>query len=92
MDSNANKRITNAVIRLKDGEMQAFEELYALTHDKVYFLALKMLHNEEDALEIVQETYLSVYRSIGKLYNPQVFNTWLSKIVVNKCRDFLGKN
>lgn len=92
MDSNANKRITNAVIQLKDGEMQAFDELYALTHDKVYFLALKMLHNEEDALEIVQETYLSVYRSIGKLYNPQVFNTWLSKIVVNKCRDFLGKN
>lgn len=92
MDSNANKRIINAVIRLKDGEMQAFDELYALTHDKVYFLALKMLHNEEDALEIVQETYLSVYRSISKLYNPQVFNTWLSKIVVNKCRDFLGKN
>lgn len=91
MDSNINGRITDAVIWLKDGEMRAFDELYALTHDKVYFLALKMLRNKEDALEIVQETYLSVYQSIGRLYNPEVFNTWLSKIVVNKCRDFLGK-
>ncbi|MFT9116327.1 MAG: RNA polymerase sigma factor [Sporolactobacillus sp.] len=92
MDSNVSRRITAAVMRLKNGEMQAFDELYALTHDKVYFLALKMLRNKEDALEIVQDTYLSVYQSIGKLYNPEVFNTWLSKITVNKCRDFLGKN
>lgn len=92
MDSNVSRRITAAAMRLKDGEMQAFDELYALTHDKVYFLALKMLRNKEDALEIVQETYLSVYQSIGRLYNPEVFNTWLSKITVNKCRDFLGKN
>lgn len=92
MDSNVSRRITAAAMRLKDGDMRAFDELYALTHDKVYFLALKMLRNQEDALEIVQETYLSVYQSIGKLYNPEVFNTWLSKITVNKCRDFLGKN
>lgn len=92
MDSNVSRRITAAAMRLKNKDMQAFDELYALTHDKVYFLALKMLRNQEDALEIVQETYLSVYQSIGKLYNPEVFNTWLSKITVNKCRDFLGKN
>lgn len=92
MDSNVSRRITAAAMGLKNKDMQAFDELYALTHDKVYFLALKMLHNQEDALEMVQETYLSVYQSIGKLYNPEVFNTWLSKITVNKCRDFLGKH
>lgn len=92
MDSNVSRRITAAVIRLKNNDMQAFDELYALTHDKVYFLALKMLRNNEDALEIVQETYLSVYQSIDRLYNPEVFSTWLSKIVVNKCRDLLGKH
>ncbi|OLN31734.1 sigma-70 family RNA polymerase sigma factor [Desulfosporosinus metallidurans] len=92
MDDESTKvRIINIVTKLKSGDQQAFEELYELTHNKVYFLALKMVRNHENALDIVQETYISVYKSIDKLINPEVFNAWLSKIVVNKCKDFLGK-
>ncbi|OLN31746.1 sigma-70 family RNA polymerase sigma factor [Desulfosporosinus metallidurans] len=92
MDDGSTKgRIINIVTKLKSGDQQAFEELYELTHNKVYFLALKMVRNHENALDIVQEIYISVYKSIDKLINPEVFNAWLSKIVVNKCKDFLGK-
>jgi RNA polymerase sigma factor (sigma-70 family) len=91
MDGSTNSRIIDSVVRLKNGDHQAFEELYELTYNKVYFLALKVVRNQENALEIVQETYISVYKSLDKLIKPEVFNAWLSKIVINKCKDHLGK-
>ena len=54
-------------------------------------MALKVLKNRDDALEVMQETYMSIYQNIGKLYRPEAFHAWLSKIVINKCRDRLGK-
>lgn len=91
MANKEESRILDAVIRLKSGDQHAFEDLYGLTRDRVYFLALKVVHNHNDALEVVQETYLSVYKYIGKLYSPEAFHGWLSKIVINKCYDFLGR-
>jgi RNA polymerase sigma factor (sigma-70 family) len=91
MEGSERDRSIEIVVRLKNGDEAAFKELYELTHNRVYFLALKVVRNHEEALEVVQETYISVYKSIDKLINPQVFNTWLSKIVINKCKDRLGK-
>jgi RNA polymerase sigma factor (sigma-70 family) len=91
MDNGERDRIVEIVIRLKSGDQQAFETLYKYTHNRVFFLALKVLHNHNDALEVVQETYVSVYKYIGKLYKPEAFSAWLSKIVINKCKDYLGK-
>ncbi|OLN25568.1 RNA polymerase sigma factor [Desulfosporosinus metallidurans] len=51
MDDGSTKgKIIKIVTRLKSGDKQAFEELYELTHNKVYFLALKMVRNHENAL------------------------------------------
>lgn len=89
--SSTDKVIEN-IERFKKGDRQAFEELYELTHNRVYFLASNILHNHENAMEVVQETFISVYKSLEKLNKPEVFNAWLSKIVLNKCRDLLSKN
>ena len=91
MDCNESGRIIEIVFRLKSGDQQAYEALYEYTHNRVYFLALKVVRNHEDALEVVQETYLSVYKSIYKLEKFEMFNAWLSKIVINKCKDCLGR-
>lgn len=87
MNDSVNGKIISCAARLKEGEAGAFEQLYGLTYNQVYFLALKILKNHNDALEVVQETFLSVYQNIGGLYNPEVFHTWLSRIVVHKCMD-----
>lgn len=92
MNSSESGKVLEIIARLKSGDQEAFKELYELTHNRVYFLALKLVHSHDNALEVVQETYISVYKSIDKLYKPEVFNAWLSKIVINKCRDHLGKS
>lgn len=92
MENGINDKITHIVIRLKNGDKKAFNDLYALTYNKVYFFALKIVRKHEDALDVVQDTYLSIYKSIDKLKNPEMFNAWLSKIIYNKCMDFLRKD
>jgi RNA polymerase sigma-70 factor (ECF subfamily) len=57
----------------------------------VYFLALKILSNKEDAEDITQETFIQMYQKIGDLREPETFPTWLNRIASNKCTDFLRK-
>lgn len=90
-NDNFNQTFIQIVTRFKNGDQKAFNDLYSITHNRIYFIALKELNNHDDALEAVQETYLSVYQSIDKLKNPEFFQPWLSKIVYNKCMDILRK-
>lgn len=53
---------------------------------KVFNLAWRFLGNREDAQDIVQETFLSVFKSIRHLRDPRSFQTWLYRIALNHCR------
>jgi RNA polymerase sigma-70 factor (ECF subfamily) len=75
-----------AVRRFLQGEEEAFSRIVRRWENKVYNLAWRMLGNREDAQDIVQETFLSVFRSIRKLRDPHSFSTWLYQITVNHCR------
>lgn len=83
---------TNIVLKAKSGERAAFEQLYVETKDKIYFLCLKFLKNEADALDIVSDTYLTAIEKLDTLKQPEYFETWLNKIAVNKCKNYLAKN
>jgi len=83
---------TNIVLKAKSGERAAFEQLYVETKDKIYFLCLKFLKNEADALDIVSDTYLTAIEKLDTLKQPEYFETWLNKIAVNKCKNHLAKN
>lgn len=63
--------ITKAVRRAANGEQSAFAELYAMSYNKVYFYAYRMLQNKEDAIDIVQEVFITVFTKIGELKNPK---------------------
>lgn len=68
---------------------ELFEQEYP-KHEKALFLvAVAYLHNTEDAKDAVQDAALSAYRSIDSLRNREYFKTWLTRIVINKCKNFL---
>ena len=75
-----------AIQRFLEGEEQAFDHIVRRWEKKVYNLAWRMLGNREDAQDVVQETFLSVFKSIGNLRDPRSFSTWLYQITLNHCR------
>ncbi len=75
-----------AVRRFLDGEEEAFEQIVRLWDTKVFNLAWRFLGNREDAQDVVQDTFLSVFRSIRTLREPRSFSTWLYRIALNHCR------
>lgn len=73
--------------RLKEGDVQALEELVRFYQDRVYRLAYGLLQDPEDALDVTQEAFLRVHQSIGRFAGKSAFFTWLYRIVVNLCHD-----
>jgi len=66
-----------------------FEQEYP-KHEKALFLvAATYLHNTEDAKDAVQEAALAAYKAIDSLKHREYFKTWLTRILINKCKNFL---
>jgi RNA polymerase sigma-70 factor (ECF subfamily) len=75
------------VRRCKEGDRQAFRELVERYQRKVVSIALGMLHDREDALEVSQEAFAKVFTSIQHFKEEASFYTWLYRIVVNLAID-----
>ena len=68
---------------------QLFEQEFK-KHEKALFLvALSYVHNTEDAKDIVQDAALSAFQAIYTLKYPEYFKTWMTRIVINKSKNFL---
>jgi RNA polymerase sigma-70 factor (ECF subfamily) len=72
--------------RFLGGDGEAFNLLVRQWETKVFNLAWKFLGNREDAQDVVQETFLSVFQSLPTLRDPKSFSTWLYRIALNHCR------
>ena len=83
--------IAGLVRRTQDGSQEAFDELYQLTRDRAYFVALSVTRNEQDALDIVQDAYLKAWQSIGDLQKPELFTAWLRQITGNTAKTYIKK-
>ena len=68
---------------LRGGEEAAFEALLKRYQGKIYRLALSVTKNREDAEEVLQDAFLSVYRKIASFDGRSAFGTWLYRITVN---------
>jgi len=73
------------VKRAQRGNMQAFEELVKRYEHKVYNIAYRMLGNEEDARDALQDTFLRSFRFIKNFKAESSFYTWLYRITTNVC-------
>ena len=64
------------------GNKNAFEKLVQHHYERIYRTAYLYVHNEADALDVVQEATYQAYTSINSLRNPEYFTTWLTRIVI----------
>jgi RNA polymerase sigma-70 factor (ECF subfamily) len=75
----------------KTGNEKAFEYLVDINKEGLYRTAFAYVKNEQDALDIVQETVYKAYISIDKLNKPKYFKTWLTRILINNAISFINK-
>ena len=85
------EKIGKLIEQIQSGSNEAFEELYRLTSPKAYFVALQILKSEQDAEDILQETYIKVLEKIGEIDPSQSFMGWLYRVVSNKSKNLLKK-
>lgn len=86
------EQLTEAVRKLQAGDGEAFETLYRLTSRPAYFTALKIVRNETDAQDVLQDSYMIVLDKISELQAPEAFMSWFNMIVANKAKELLRKN
>lgn len=70
------------------GDKDAFRELVERYQRKIVSVALGMVHNPEDAMEIAQETFIKAYESLDGFKGESSFYTWLYRIAFNRAIDF----
>lgn len=74
-----------------EGDVDAFESLVT-THEKsVYNLAFRMVSDREDAMDIVQEVFIKAYHALPSFRGESRFSTWVYRVCVNTCLDYLRK-
>lgn len=78
-----------AVAEVRAGNSEAFRDLVDRHGRRVFRLAYRMTGNEQDAEDIVQETFLRAYRQIGRFEMRSSFSTWLYRIAANCATDVL---
>ena len=85
------EQIQELITRVINGDTQAFEEIYQATYRQVYYTAFSFLKNEQNTLDVMQDTYITALTHLQQLENPERIVAWLNRIAVNKCKDFLMK-
>ena len=81
--------ISHLVEKIKKGDNKSFEKLYELTEREVWFTCISFLKNETTAQDIMQETYITAFLKIQSLEKSSQIRSWLNRIAVNKCKNYL---
>ena len=69
----------------------AFDNVYEEYFDRVYYKVLSVVKNDDDAEDICQETFISVYKNLSKFIEESNIYTWIYRIAINKTYDFFKK-
>jgi RNA polymerase sigma-70 factor (ECF subfamily) len=77
------------VERCLSGDLEAFETLYRAHAGRLYSLACRMLGNQADAEDLLQEIFLAAHRKLGSFRGDAALGTWLYRLATNLCLDHL---
>ena len=83
------KTIKELVLSAKNGNKKAFDKLYKLTSNDVWFTCVSLLKDEENAKDIMQETYITAFLKLDTLKDEEKFCGWLTTIATNKSKNKL---
>jgi len=79
------------IIAFQSGNIQAFEQLVNLYEKKVLNMCWFMLQNKEEAEDATQDIFISVYQSKHLFKGQSQLSTWIHRITVNKCLEYIRK-
>ena len=80
------------VKRVKQGDSEAFRLLVTRYQRKVFSIAFSMVRDKEEAMDLSQEAFFKVFKYVHNFQGTSSFYTWLYRIVVNLCIDYIRKH
>jgi len=80
---------TDLVARCQAGDVDAFAELYARYSSRIFTLATRMSGSPQTGEDLLQEIFLQAYRKIGSFKGDAAVSTWLYRLALNHCLDFV---
>jgi RNA polymerase sigma-70 factor, ECF subfamily len=75
--------------RCREGDAKAFEELYRAHAGRLYNLVFRMAGSAQEAEDLLQDVFLHAHRKLGSFRGESSLGTWLYRLAVNQCLDFL---
>lgn len=82
---------TDLVKRCQAGDSEAFDELVTRYRTRVFGMIYNMVHNEQDAWDLAQDSFVKAWKSIGRFRGQSSFYTWIYRIVMNVTIDWVRK-
>lgn len=73
------------------GDADAFTELMEMNMQSMYKTAWVYLKNDMDIADAIQDTILACFENMDTLRNPKYFKTWMTRVLINKCKDIIRK-
>src|SRR5712692_5803793 len=89
MDGERGSADADLVRRCQAGDVDAFETVYRQHSARVYSLASRMAGSSEDGEDLLQEIFLQAYRKIGTFKGDAALGTWLYRLALNHCLDYV---
>ncbi|NJO88398.1 MAG: RNA polymerase sigma factor [Chloroflexia bacterium] len=81
--------LSELILKCKSGDKEAFRPIMQEYADYLFTLAFRLLRNDEEAKDIVQETFIKVWQNINSYKKEVKLTTWMYKICINLCFDKL---
>ena len=80
---------TDLIQRAIDGEKKAFEQLYMQSYRYVFFVVRRYIPDDETTYDVIQETFIKVFKGLSDLRSPNAYYSWLTTIAQNTAKNFL---
>lgn len=87
------EKVQEMVLAAQEGDREAFSWLYQETYNRNYYIVIKMVKHEQDAMDVLQDAYVKVIQKLFSFrYNgSKSFTSWTSKVASHTALDFLRK-
>ena len=87
IEQEGDEGVKYLVKKAQRNDKEAFVELMELNKQSMYKIAKSYLRSDEDVADAMSDTILACYEKISDLREPKYFKTWMTRILINKCKD-----